>query len=51
MDKLLLQAVEEVALEGPEGNKRFDVVCLIHLRLQTPARPPQAVPHVSFGSC
>ena len=51
MDKLVLQAVEEVALEGPEGEQRSEFVCSTNLRLQLPARLPQAVLHVSFGSC
>ena len=51
MDKLVLQAAEEVALEGPEGENWSEYFCSINLRLQTPARLPQAVLHVSFGSC
>ena len=51
MEKLVLQAVEEVALEGPEGDLRPRFTQSHHLRCSPRRVVAQAVPLVNFGSC
>ena len=53
MDKLVLQAVEEVALEGPEGRNSWSPHdTQNYLRTERiESFHVQAVPPISFGTC